>query len=221
MLKWVMFRPVWYLAAITSKTKFNCNNSIDLKQILALDYRAKYSESFKLVTGERIISYGDFAVAKVKIYADNGQKKWTRRHSPEIYGYAKKSNLIDDGTIAKIDRGDYTRSSVSGGTFLNENILRRRYQVLFVLIPILPQAVIQFILKQNLVRWIPLINPVLLVNFTKFIKPNKFDEFRVRGIRMPLYEIPRLIINLIKKYKFDFTFSDPDNINLYGRHAKK
>lgn len=56
-----------------------------------------------------------------------------------------------------------------------------------------------WIVRKDFVRFIPHINPLLLMNTTKTLKPNPREEFRHRTLMMYLYELPRLLRFLLRK----------------------
>jgi len=78
--------------------------------------------------------------------------------------------------------------------------LSRKYHAFIVLLPLMPKWFIDFCVDNNLIRFFPSsFSPFLLVNITKMIKRDKYNEFRVRGWWMLAIESKNLLLSLVKK----------------------
>lgn len=115
---------------------------------------------------------------------------WLRYYpSTQILSLAKERQLLSPEEIKFLESNLHSRGHLSGGTELEKNSLSRRYHAFIVLLPVMPEFVARFFLRFNLVRFFPaFLSPFLLVNFTKLVKRNKFDEFRARGWSMIVVE---------------------------------
>ena len=113
---------------------------------------------------------------------------------------AKEKKLLSPEQIHKLETNQHSRGHIAGGTQLEQDKLSRKYHAFIVLIPLMPKFFIMYCLEKNLIRFFPsFINPFLLVNITKIIKRDKYNEFRVRGWWMIVIETKNLLINLVKK----------------------
>lgn len=126
---------------------------------------------------------------------------WLRYYpSTEILSIAKERKLLTPEQIQKLESNQHSRGHIAGGTELEQDSLSRRYHAFIVLIPLMPKFFIMFCLKHNLIRFFPsFVSPFVLVNFTKIIKRDKYNEFRVRGWWMLVIEGLRLALNTIKR----------------------
>jgi radical SAM superfamily enzyme YgiQ (UPF0313 family) len=115
---------------------------------------------------------------------------WLRYYpSTEILQIAKDRKLISMEDAERIEKNNFGRGHISGGTELERNTLARRYHAFLVMLPLFPKWWIKFCRRYDLIRFFPsFISPVLLVNITKEIKRDSFNEFRARGWRMIFYE---------------------------------
>lgn len=120
---------------------------------------------------------------------------WLRYYpSTEILAMAKERRLLTPEQIHKLSHEDASRGHLAGGTELERDRQSRRYHAFIVLIPVMPAFFVRFCLRRNLIRLFPsFINPLLLVNFTKMVKPDVFNEFRARGWRMIVFETLALL----------------------------
>jgi anaerobic magnesium-protoporphyrin IX monomethyl ester cyclase len=120
---------------------------------------------------------------------------WLRYYpSAEILSIAKEHKLLAPEQIAKLENGEHTRGHIAGGTALEQDKLSRSYHAFIVLLPLMPRFMIDFFLNRNLIRFFPsFFSPFLMVNITKMIKRDRFNEFRVRGWRMLRAESFQLI----------------------------
>lgn len=129
---------------------------------------------------------------------------WLRYYpSTEILTIAKERGLLSPEDIHRIESNQNVRGHLAGGTELEKDGLSRSYHAFIVLIPIMPNWFINFCLKKDLIQYFPsFINPFLLVNFTKALKPNPYDEFRSRGWLMIFTEGRKIIKRAFKKVLF-------------------
>ncbi len=133
---------------------------------------------------------------------------WLRYYpSTEILSIAKERNLLSPEQIKKLEDGSHSRGHISGGTELETDKLSRSYHSFIVLLPLMPGIFIDFCLKFDLIKFFPsFLNPFILVNITKMIKRDKYNEFRIRGWWMIAYEAPKSILtflgNLILRKNF-------------------
>lgn len=120
---------------------------------------------------------------------------WLRYYpSTEILSLAKERKLLTPEQIHRLETAEHTRGHIAGGTELEQDKLSRSYHAFMVLLPLMPKWLILFFLKNDLIRFFPsFFSPFLLVNITKMIKRDRFNEFRVRGWAMLRIETSRLI----------------------------
>lgn len=111
---------------------------------------------------------------------------WLRYYpSTEILSIAKERNLLAPEQIKKLENGQHTRGHIAGGTELEQDRLSRSYHAFIVLSPLMPAFFIRFCVRSNVIRFFPsFLSPFLMVNVTKMIKRDKYNEFRVRGWHM-------------------------------------
>ncbi len=126
---------------------------------------------------------------------------WLRYYpSTEILSIAKERKLLTPEQIKTLQNPEQSRGHISGGTSLEEDSLSRSYHAFIVLLPLMPVFLIRFFLKFDLIKFFPSrLSPFLMVNITKMIKRDKYNEFRVRGWHMLRVEGWRLIKRLIEK----------------------
>ena len=126
---------------------------------------------------------------------------WLRYYpSTEILSLAKERKLLTPDQIQKLEDPSHSRGHIAGGTELEQDHISRRYHSFIVLLPILPLPVVRFFLRFDLIRFFPvLLSPFLLVNLTKTIKRDKFNEFRARGWRMIVHEGIGLFFRSLKR----------------------
>lgn len=126
---------------------------------------------------------------------------WLRYYpSTEILDLAKKRKLLSPEQIEFIETNQSSRGHISGGTELEKSRLSRSYHAFIVLMPLMPDCLIGFFRRYDLIRFFPsFLNPFFLVNITKSIKRDKYNEFRIRGGHMLLWEVPRLFLRLLSK----------------------
>jgi len=126
---------------------------------------------------------------------------WLRYYpSTEILSMAKEKKLLSPEQIKKLETGEHTRGHIAGGTELEQDRLSRSYHAFIVLLPLMPAALVRLFLRMNLIRFFPAwISPFVLVNLTKMIKRDKYNEFRVRGWHMLRVEGWRLLKRLALK----------------------
>jgi radical SAM superfamily enzyme YgiQ (UPF0313 family) len=120
---------------------------------------------------------------------------WLRYYpSTEILAMAKERKLLTSSQIHRLENPEHLRGHIAGGTELEQDSLSRRYHAFIVLLPILPRWFVRFCLRFDLIRLFPvLVSPFVLVNVTKMIKRDKFNEFRARGWRMIYVEGRQLL----------------------------
>ncbi|MCB0221009.1 MAG: B12-binding domain-containing radical SAM protein [Chrysiogenetes bacterium] len=125
---------------------------------------------------------------------------WMRYYaSTEILNIAKERAVLSPAEIAQIRDGNYGRGSIAGGTTREKNVLAHRYHTLLVMTPILPQRFVSWLLRRNFVRFMPRVNPFLIVNITKLLHPNPLDEFARRERGLWRFELPRTIRKMIRR----------------------
>lgn len=126
---------------------------------------------------------------------------WLRYYpSTEILSIAKERKLLSPEQINKLETNQHTRGHIAGGTELEQDSVSRSYHAFIVLLPLMPKLFIEFCLKHDLIKSFPsFINPFILVNVTKMIKRDSYNEFRVRGWWMLLIEGKNLLKTLITK----------------------
>jgi len=126
---------------------------------------------------------------------------WLRYYpSAEILSIAKERKLLTPAQIHKLEAGEHSRGHIAGGTELEQDRLSRSYHAFVVLLPLMPKAFIEFCLDRDLIRFFPSwLSPFLMVNLTKVIKPDRFNEFRVRGGRMLWVESLALLKRSFKR----------------------
>jgi len=126
---------------------------------------------------------------------------WLRYYpTTEILQIAKEKKLLTPENINKLEQGGDTRGHIAGGTELEKDSISRHYHAFIVMIPLMPNWFIGLCLKYDIIRFTPtMISPFLLVNLTKVIKRDPYNEFRVRGWLMIYHEGSRLIFKLFRK----------------------
>jgi anaerobic magnesium-protoporphyrin IX monomethyl ester cyclase len=127
---------------------------------------------------------------------------WLRYYpSTEILTIAKEKNLLTTAQVQALEKSEHTRGHIAGGTELEKDDISRSYHSFIVLLPIMPLFVVNFFLRKNLIRHFPTFgSPFLLVNFTKMIKRDSYNEFRVRGLHMILAEGAALFVRSLQKF---------------------
>ena len=135
---------------------------------------------------------------------------WLRYYpSAEILSIAKEHNLLAPEQIAKLENGEHTRGQIAGGTALEQDKISRSYHAFIVLLPLMPRFIILFFLNRNPIQFIPIFfSPFLMVNITKMIKRDRFNEFRVRRWRMFRAES----LNLVKRALLRLILNLPKNL---------
>lgn len=126
---------------------------------------------------------------------------WLRYYpSTEILSIAKERKLLTPEQIHKLETNQLTRGHIAGGTELEQDSLSRRYHAFIVLLPLMPHFFIKACLRLDVIKYFPaFISPFILVNVTKMIKRDHYNEFRIRGWWMLYYEGLAIIKTLIKK----------------------
>jgi anaerobic magnesium-protoporphyrin IX monomethyl ester cyclase len=126
---------------------------------------------------------------------------WLRYYpSTEILSIVKERKLLTPEQLMKLENTQHTRGHIAGGTQLEQDKLSRRYHAFVVLLPLMPRVLIDFSVNNNLIRFFPsFLNPFILVNITKIIKRDSYNEFRIRGWWMLLIESKKLVWVLLKK----------------------
>lgn len=126
---------------------------------------------------------------------------WLRYYpSTEILSIAKERKLLTPEQIHKLETNQHSRGHIAGGTELEQDSLSRKYHAFIVILPLMPKFFIDFCVNNNLIRFFPsFLNPFLLVNITKMIKRDSYNEFRIRGWWMLVIESKNLVINLLKR----------------------
>lgn len=127
---------------------------------------------------------------------------WLRYYpSTEILSIAKERKLLTPEQIHKLENNQHSRGHIAGGTELEKDGLSRSYHAFIVLLPLMPVPLINFFVDRDLIRFFPTwLNPFLLVNLTKIIKRDPYNEFRVRGWLMLLVESRNFIHRSIKRF---------------------
>lgn len=120
---------------------------------------------------------------------------WLRYYpSTEILAIAKSRKLLTPEQIHKLETSQHSRGHIAGGTELEQDKLSRRYHSFIVLLPLIPLFLVKLFLRFDLIRFFPaFVSPFLLVNVTKMIKRDKYNEFRVRGWLMIYHESKKLL----------------------------
>jgi radical SAM superfamily enzyme YgiQ (UPF0313 family) len=120
---------------------------------------------------------------------------WLRYYpATEILKLVKDKNLLSEAQIQYLESGEHRRGHIAGGTELEQSPLFRSYHLFIVLIPLLPKWLILFCERKNWIRFFPsFISPFLMVNVTKMIKRDPYNEFRIRGWKMIRIEVARLL----------------------------
>lgn len=127
---------------------------------------------------------------------------WLRYYShTEIAKIAMNLKILKEEDLQKIELGEHTRGHLAGGTERERSRITRSFHTFILLIPILPQWFILWVIRKRYVVYFFHLNPFILVNFTKSLKPNKFDEFRYRTINMYLFEARKLCASLLSRKK--------------------
>lgn len=137
--------------------------------------------------------------ATVKLLADGRPWHlyafWLRYYpSTEILSLAKERKLLSPEQIYRLENSEHSRGHIAGGTELEQDKMSRSYHAFMVVLPLMPRFLIYFFLNRDLIRFFPsFLSPFLMVNITKMIKRDRFNEFRVRGWAMLRVESGRLI----------------------------
>jgi len=126
---------------------------------------------------------------------------WLRYYpSTEILSIVKERKLLTEEQLHYLENAEHSRGHIAGGTQLEQDKLSRKYHAFIVLLPLMPKWFIDFCVDNNLIRFFPSsFSPFLLVNITKMIKRDKYNEFRVRGWWMLAIESKNLLLSLVKK----------------------
>ena len=126
---------------------------------------------------------------------------WLRYYpSTEILAMAKQSRLLSSEQIHQLETAQHSRGHIAGGTELEKNPLSRKYHAFIVLLPLMPPGLARFFLNHDLIRFFPsFLNPFILVNLTKMIKRDPYNEFRVRGWLMIWVEGRKMLLQLVKR----------------------
>jgi len=126
---------------------------------------------------------------------------WLRYYpSTEILSLAKEKKLLSPEQIHQLETNQHTRGHIAGGTSLEQDGLSRSYHAFIVLLPLMPAWFINFCLRRDLIQYFPsFLSPFVLVNFTKVIKRDPYNEFRVRGWLMLWVETRGLVRRAIAR----------------------
>jgi radical SAM superfamily enzyme YgiQ (UPF0313 family) len=126
---------------------------------------------------------------------------WLRYYpSTEILSIVKERKLLSPEDLLRLESTELSRGHIAGGTQLEQDKLSRKYHAFIVLLPLMPSFFIHFCLNFDLIKYFPsFLNPFVLVNITKMIKRDSYNEFRVRGWRMIFYEGKNLSLSFIKR----------------------
>lgn len=126
---------------------------------------------------------------------------WLRYYpSTEILSIVKERKLLSPSELIKLESSKHSRGHIAGGTQLEQDKLSRKYHAFIVLLPLMPKSFILFCLKYDLIKYFPsFLNPFILVNITKMIKRDSYNEFRARGWWMIIIEGRNLILGLFKR----------------------
>lgn len=135
---------------------------------------------------------------------------WLRYYpSTEILTIAKERKLLTPEQVVKLESGEQSRGHIAGGTELEKDKLSRSYHAFIVLLPLMPVAMINFFVDYNLIRFFPTwFNPFVMVNITKMIKRDKYNEFRVRGRSMLWVESKQIFNKALGRLKMAFVRND-------------
>ncbi len=174
------------LEALTALKKVNIRATVDI--IIGLPTETKAD----LDSTVRLLAEGN----PWHVYAF-----WLRYYpSTEILSIVKERKLLTPEQIHRLENSQTSRGHIAGGTELEQDKMSRKYHAFIVLLPLMPKNFVYFCVDHNLIRFFPsFLNPFLLVNITKMIKRDSFNEFRVRGWRMLFIESGSLILNLFKR----------------------
>jgi radical SAM superfamily enzyme YgiQ (UPF0313 family) len=144
---------------------------------------------------------------------------WLRYYpSTEILSIAKEKKLLSPEQIHKLENSQHSRGHIAGGTELEQDSISRKYHAFIVLLPLMPKVMVDFFVNRNLIRFFPgFINPFVLVNLTKIIKRDSYNEFRVRGWWMLAIESKNIIKLLVRKIflKKEILFIKKRTLNTY------
>lgn len=126
---------------------------------------------------------------------------WLRYYShTEIAKIAMNLKILKKEDLDRIEQGAHSRGHLAGGTEREKSALTRSFHTFILLMPILPQVFVHWMIRKRYVHRIFHINPFLLVNFTKSLKPNKYDEFRYRTINMYFYELRKKMRTVMNRF---------------------
>lgn len=127
---------------------------------------------------------------------------WLRYYpSTEILQMAKERKLLSPEHIKQLEDGLHSRGHIAGGTELEKDGLSRSYHAFIVLLPLMPRWLVDFFLRHDLIQHFPsFLNPFLLVNISKMIKRDKYNEFRVRGWHMLAWECTALVYRMPRRF---------------------
>lgn len=126
---------------------------------------------------------------------------WLRYYpSTEILSIAKERKLLTPEQIFRLESKQTSRGHLAGGTELEQDKMSRKYHAFIVLLPLMPNYFITFCVDNNLIRFFPsFLNPFFLVNITKMLKRDSYNEFRIRGWRMIFTETTNLFFGLFRR----------------------
>lgn len=133
---------------------------------------------------------------------------WLRLYEgTELFQLSIHNGWIDKNEVKQIGQKKISRGHLAGGTEIEKSKIARRYYTFIVLIPILPDYIVDFVIKRDLIKHTPHIKPLLLINFVKlFAKRPICDEFHEHMKHMYRYEIAKQLTkrfcSLLKKYTF-------------------
>ncbi|MFH1379700.1 MAG: radical SAM protein [bacterium] len=128
----------------------------------------------------------------------------------EITYYARNHNFIDDDDLYKINRGlqaNYLSTGSVGDKMRKEKLLN--FQMLFRLLPVLPESAIRFFLKNKrykIFRCMPQIPVIIAVDI--LVSVVRRDHWAVYAMYSYLFEIMRRIKRIFKPRVFQRTIKN-------------
>jgi len=128
---------------------------------------------------------------------------WLRYYpAAEILAIARERRLLTPEQIRELENEERSRETAAPGATaagfwapgLKQDPVTHRYLSFIVLMPVLPGWVVDLFLRRDLIRFFPgFLNAFLMSNLTQMIHRDPTGEFRVRGRRLLLAELPGLM----------------------------
>jgi radical SAM superfamily enzyme YgiQ (UPF0313 family) len=128
---------------------------------------------------------------------------WLRYYpATEILALARERALLSREQLLELEKEERSRSEASPDTpaagfwvpDLRQGAIAHRYLIFIVLLPVMPQRLVDFFLRRDLIRFFPgFLNAFLMSNLTQLLHRDPTGEFRIRGRRLLLAEIAGLL----------------------------